>query len=404
MDRIRKHENTQGALILKPGREESVRRHHPWIFSGAVSAVKGDPGAGGTVDICTSDGARLAKGAYSPHSQIRARIWSFAGDEDIDEGFFRSRIQRSIKARDQLLSGRDLDAVRLVYAESDGLPGLVVDRYAGFLACQFLSSGVEHWKETILQQLEDLVGPEGIYERSDTDSRAKEGLDPRHGTLRGNNPPDLVGIAENGLRFLVDIRQGHKTGFYLDQRGNRRQVALFSRGAEVLNCFSYTGGFGISALRGGAASVTNIEASPEAAAQGIANARLNGLDRDFFTIQDDVFRVLREFRDAGRKFDLIILDPPKFAASASQVERASRGYKDINLLAMKLLMPGGTLFTFSCSGHILPPLFQKIVADAALDARRDAQIIRFLGQADDHPVALAFPESQYLKGFIIRVF
>jgi len=373
------------------------------VFSGSVSAVRGDPGPGGTVDICSSDGAWLAKGAYSPQSQIRARIWSFAREETIDEEFFRSRIQRAIKSREQLLSGRDLNAWRLVYAESDGLPGLVVDRYGGFLVCQFLSSGAEYWKETILQQLEDLTDPEGIYERSDTDSRVKEGLGPSHGILRGNDPSDLVRIQENGLHFLVDIRQGHKTGFYLDQRENRSHAALFSRGADVLNCFSYTGGFGISALRGGAASVTNIETSPEAAAQGMANARLNGLDQHFFTIEDDVFRVLRGFRDAGREFDLIILDPPKFAASASQVDRASRGYKDINLLAMKLLRPAGTLFTFSCSGHILPPLFQKIVADAALDARREAQIIQYLGQGPDHPVALAFPESQYLKGFIIKV-
>jgi 23S rRNA (cytosine1962-C5)-methyltransferase len=403
MNRIRKHENTQGALILKPGREESVKRHHPWIFSGSVSAVKGTPGSGGTIDVLAADGTWLAAGAYSPHSQIRARLWSFTPGEKVDTDFFRSRLECAVRSRESLLAGDERNACRLVYAESDGLPGLVVDRYHDFLVCQFLSAGAEYWKDTIVQHLADLTAPEGIFERSDTDSRAKEGIEMKSGTLWGRNPPGLVEIREQGLRFLVDIEHGHKTGFYLDQRENRAQVARFSNGAKVLNCFSYTGGFSLWAIKGGATEVTNVETSADAIEIGLRNARLNNMDRQFLTIGDDVFKVLRGFRDTNRSFDLIILDPPKFAASAGQVERAARGYKDINLLAMKLLKPGGILFTFSCSGHILPALFQKIVADAALDARRDAQIIRFLGQADDHPVALAFPESHYLKGFIVRV-
>jgi 23S rRNA (cytosine1962-C5)-methyltransferase len=403
MSGTRKHENSNGTLILKPGREESVQRHHPWVFSGAVSAVKGDPESGETVDVCAADGTWLATGAYSPNSQIRVRLWSFTQGEEIDADFFRSRIERAVKARETLLKNDELTSCRLIYAESDGLPGFIVDRYNEFLVCQILSSGAEYWKDIILQHLTDIPGVEGIFERSDSDSRVKEGLEIRSGTLWGKNPPELVEIREQDVHFLVDIRQGHKTGFYLDQRDNRVLLSQFSKDTEVLNCFSYTGGFGIWANKGGAASVTNVDTSPESIGLGLKNAELNGMDQNFFTIEDDVFKVLRGFRDANKKFDLIILDPPKFAASASQVERASRGYKDINLLAMKLLSPGGILFTFSCSGHIIPALFQKIVADAALDAKRDARIIKYLSQASDHPISLSFPESQYLKGFIVQV-
>ena len=392
-----------GTIILKPGREDSLKRRHPWVFSGAVAEVKGNPGNGETVDILASDGTWLAAGAYSPHSQIRVRIWSFLQGEAIGPEFFRERLEHAITLRKCLLEGKETTACRLVNAESDCLPGLVVDRYHDFLVCQFLSSGAEFFKDEIVSHLTGIPRTKGIYERSDTDTRSMEGLEPRAGTLWGEDPPELIEINEHGLRFLVDIRKGHKTGFYLDQCENRLAVAGFSKDSEVLNCFSYTGAFGLWAIKGGAAQVTNVESSPEALAIGLRNAEINDMDQKFLCLEDDVFQVLRGLRDADRKFDLIILDPPKFAASAKQVARASRGYKDINLLAFKLLKPGGTLFTFSCSGHVPPDLFQKIVADAALDARREAQIIRYLGQSSDHPVSLAFPEGHYLKGLIVKV-
>jgi len=380
-----------------------VNRRHPWIFSGAIKEVKGNPAAGRTVDILDAGGTWIASGAYSPHSQIRVRIWSFLQDEAIGPEFFRERLEQAISLRKDLLEGKETTACRLVNAESDGLPGLITDRYGDFVVCQFLSAGAEFFKGEIVNSLAGITRARGIYERSDTDSRTLEGLEPRSGTILGEEPPELIEINEHGLHFLVDIRKGHKTGFYLDQRENRLAVAGFSRDAEVLNCFSYTGGFALAAIKGGAARVTNVESSPEALAIGLRNAEINNMDQKFLCLEDDVFMVLRGMRDADRKFDLIILDPPKFAASAKQVPRASRGYKDINLLAFKLLKPGGTLFTFSCSGHVPPDLFQKIVADAALDAGREARIIRYLSQSSDHPVALVFPEGHYLKGLIIRV-
>ena len=396
------HVDTIGTIILKPGRDESLQRHHPWVFSGAVSEVKGNPSPGQTVNVCACDGTWIATGAYSPHSQISVRIWSFTPGETITELFFRKQLEYAIAARSPLLEGGDLTACRLVNAESDGLPGLVVDRYNDFLVCQFLSSGAAFFKDEIVHQLADITHAKGIFDRSDTDTRTLEGLEPSVGTLWGEDPPELIEIKEHGMHFLVDVRRGHKTGFYLDQCENRMAVKEFSKGAEVLNCFSYTGAFGLAALKGGALQVTNIESSPDAVALGLTNAGLNGMDHKFLTIEDDVFLVLRSLRDADKKFDLIILDPPKFAASAKQVAGASRGYKDINLLAFKLLKPGGTLFTFSCSGHITVDLFGKIVADAALDAKREAQIIRRLGQSSDHPVRLAFPEGSYLKGLICK--
>jgi len=396
------HRDTIGTIILKPGRDESLQRHHPWVFSGAVSEVKGNLSTGQTVNVCAFDGTWIASGAYSPHSQISVRVWSFTPGETITELFFRKQLEYAIAARSPLLEGGDLTACRLVNAESDGLPGLVVDRYNDFLVCQFLSSGAAFFKDVIVHQLADITHAKGIFDRSDTDTRTLEGLEPSVGTLWGEDPPELIEIKEHGMHFLVDVRRGHKTGFYLDQCENRMAVKEFSKGAEVLNCFSYTGAFGLAALKGGALQVTNIESSPDAVALGLTNAGLNGMDQKFLTIEDDVFLVLRSLRDADKKFDLIILDPPKFAASAKQVAGASRGYKDINLLAFKLLKPGGTLFTFSCSGHITVDLFGKIVADAALDAKREAQIIRRLGQSSDHPVRLAFPEGSYLKGLICK--
>lgn len=391
------------SVILKPNRDSSLRRRHPWIFSGAVKDVKGNPGSGETVDVLGHDGQWLASGAYSPVSQIRVRVWTFSKDEEAGPSFFSNRLERSIKARDSINFKNPAAALRLVNAESDSLPGLIVDRYADFLVCQFLSAGTEFWKKEIVKGLEGLLPSTGIYERSDSSSREKEGLAQAVGLIAGQEPPGLVEIDEGPLRFLVDVRRGHKTGFYLDQRENRAMVPEFSEGAYVLNCFSYSGGFGLMALKGGAKSLTNIDASSEALDLARRNMELNRVEPGKCeNLDGDVFNILREFRDAGRSFGLIILDPPKFAESVNQVDRACRGYKDINLLAFKLLKPGGVLFTFSCSGHVGPALFQKVVADAALDAGRDAQIIRYLGQAADHPIGLQFPEGQYLKGLICK--
>jgi 23S rRNA (cytosine1962-C5)-methyltransferase len=332
---------------------------------------------------------------------MRVRAWTFDEHQQVDAAFLRTRLERALALRRALSLDGPEEACRLVNAESDGLPGLIVDRYGPWLVCQFQSAGAESWRESIIEALAGLGPWRGIFERSDTDSRTKEGLAERVGRLSGDEPPDRVPFVEDGVRYEVDLRRGHKTGFYLDQRENRALLRALANGREVLNAFSYTGGFGLAALAGGAARVTNVDSSGEALAQARAHAALNTFDEARFEcIEDDVFHYLRRCRDAGKAFDAIVLDPPKFAASAGQVDRAARGYKDINLLAFKLLRPGGLLMTFSCSGHVPPPLFQKIVADAALDAGRDGRIVRFLSQAPDHPVGTAFPEGHYLKGLL----
>ena len=391
-------------IILKSGREKSLLRKHPWIFSGAIASVSGKAQAGETVEVKTDKGELLGYGAWSPESQIRVRMWSFETQEKIDAQFFYTRLERAIEARKRLRLDEYTTAYRIVNAESDGLPGIVIDRYGEYLVCQFLSAGAEYWKQVIVEQLVQLLPAKGIYERSDVDVRQKEGLQPASGVLMGEAPPDAIEIKEGDCRFYVDIKHGHKTGFYLDQRENRAAAAEFAQGAEVLNCFSYTGGFGIWALKGGANKVTNLDSSAALLEHARRNIELNHLDTTRVeNVAGDAFQILRQYRDANRQFDLIILDPPKFAESKDQIKRASRGYKDINLLAFKLIKPGGILFTFSCSGLMEGSLFQKIVADAALDAGRDAQMIRWLTQAADHPTALNFPEGSYLKGMICRV-
>ncbi|PID58257.1 23S rRNA (cytosine(1962)-C(5))-methyltransferase RlmI [candidate division KSB3 bacterium] len=390
------------SIILHTGREKSLQRRHPWIFSGAVKKLHGQARAGETVDVLSAQGGWLASAAYSPQSQILARVWSFNRDEQINETFFRARLSRSIQVRRQLTFNGST-AYRLVHGESDFLPGLVVDRYGDFLVCQFLSSGMEYWKQTIVEQLADLWPHSGMYERSDSDVRKKEGLPVACGVLAGKASPELLEICEGELRFWVNIQQGHKTGFYLDQRENRACLKQYVGNADVLNCFAYTGGFGVYALKYGARHVTQVESSAEALALARRNVELNSLDVSKVEFcRDDVFKRLRHYRDVGRRFDVIILDPPKFAESKSRLNKASRGYKDINWLAFRLLRPGGLLFTFSCSGLMTADLFQKIVADAALDAGCDAQIVRRLSQAADHPVALSVPEGDYLKGLVCR--
>jgi len=400
-------------LTLKPGREKSLLRRHPWIFSGAIARLDGNPASGETVVLLAADGQFLALAAYSPSSQIRARVWTFDPSEQVDADFFRRRIQRAIQTR----LGADLvstlaragtsptpsDACRLIHAESDGLPGLIVDRYADVLVLQSLTAGTEYWKEAIADLLLEATGLTTIYERSDADVRELEGLPPKVGPLRGFPPHSQITILENDLKFNVNLETGHKTGFYLDQRLNRQRLRGLAEDRDVLDCFCYTGGFTVNALAGGAKSVLSVDASADALALCRENVALNALPADrHSTLEGDVFQLLRKFRDEARSFNLIILDPPKFAPTAAQAEKAARGYKDINLLAFKLLRPGGILVTFSCSGGIDADLFQKIIASAALDAGVEAQIVEHLSQAPDHPVALNFPEGAYLKGLICR--
>jgi 23S rRNA (cytosine1962-C5)-methyltransferase len=392
---------TRTQLILKEGREKSLLRRHPWIFSGAVAEMRGDPESGATVEVLSSHGDWLARAAYSPHSQIRARIWSFDPDQAVDADFIRQRLEAAIRARDPYRA--ESDALRLIHAESDGLPGLVLDQYGEVLVAQFLSAGAEHWKDEIADFGSQIAECKHVYERSDADVRTLEGLESADGWLRGEGRTQIK-IEENGLKFQVDLAGGHKTGFYLDQRRNRLRVRQLAAGRDVLDCFAYTGGFAVNVLAGDAASVTLVEESAGALAEAEGHAALNGLPADKMElIEADVFSQLRSFRDGRRSFDMIILDPPKFAPTRSQVERAARGYKDINLLAFKLLRPGGLLVTFSCSGGVDAGLFQKIVAGAALDAGVDARILERLSQAPDHPVALPFPEGEYLKGLICQI-
>ncbi len=398
------NETDTPTIVLKRGRESSLLRHHPWVFSGAIRHEPPGLSPGATVSVLSEDGRVLGTGAYSPVSQIRTRMWSFAEDAAVDEAFLGERLRDAIALRAALPGLEHATGQRLVNAEADGLPGLIVDRYAGWLVCQFLSAGTDRWREALVDLLAESVPCEGIYERSDADVRGKEGLPSRVGRLHGSEPPDLVEIRERNCRYLVDIRNGHKTGFYLDQRNNRHALQPYSVDRTVLNCFCYTGGFGVSALKHGAQHVVNVDVAESALALAARNASLNGLDEERFEcVRADVFTFLRSCRDARKSFDVIVLDPPRFAAAKSHVQRASRGYKDINLLAFKLLRPGGKLLTFSCSGSISAPLFQKIVADAALDAGRPARALQFLDQAPDHPVLLSFPEGRYLKGLVCQV-
>ena len=397
-------------VILKPGREKSLLRRHPWIFSGAVQHVEEEPVSGGTVDLLSSDRQFLARASYSPTSQIRARAWTFE-DEPVDKEFFRRKIHAAIKSRDtwtprHAVTGRaavklDTDSFRLIYAESDGIPGLIVDRYGEVLVLQSLTTGSEFWKETLADLLLEETGLRTIYERSDADVRELEGLEAKTGLLRGALFDSRFTIHENGLKFYVDLQSGHKTGSYLDQRENRLRVRELAKDKDVLDCFCYTGGFTLNALAGGAKSVLSIDSSADALALCKENITLNNLEASRQTsLAGDVFQLLRKFRDETRSFDMIILDPPKFAPTAAQAERAARGYKDINLFAFKLLRPGGILVTFSCSGGIDAGLFQKIIAGAALDAGVEAQIVEHLSQGADHPVSLHFPEGAYLKGLV----
>lgn len=388
------------SIRLRPGKERSLLRRHPWVFEGSIASGKADPGE--TVRVDAADGSFLAWAAYSPASQIRVRAWSFDAAERIDAAFFARRVQRAVAMRARLAI--DSDALRLVHGEADGLPGLVVDRYGDTLSVQFLSAGVERWKPAIADALLAATGCARLYERSDASVRELEGLPVASGWLRGDGATELT-IREHGWRLTVDVAEGHKTGYYLDQRDNRLRFMQLVRQfgcRRVLNCYSYTGGFSVAALAGGAAHVTSVDSSAPALARAQAHVVLNGHDAAAHEALDaDVNATLRRLIDEGASFDAIVLDPPKFAPTASHAERAARAYKDINRLALKLLAPGGLLLTFSCSGGVDASLFHKIVAGAGLDAGVDGYLLERLEAAPDHPTTITFPEGEYLKGLAI---
>ncbi len=387
-------------IRLREGRERSLLRRHPWIFDSAVAKGGGD--AGETVRVDAHDGRFLAWAAFSPASRMRARAWSFDEADRIDDAFFQRRVQAAVAVRGRLQVPSD--GVRLVHGESDGLPGFIVDRYGDTLVAQFLSAGAERWKKPLADALLEATGLERLYERSDASSRGLEGLPEVTGWLRGEGPTELV-ITEHDWRFGLDVATGHKTGFYLDQRDSRALFAAWVRrlGAKrVLNCYCYTGGFTVAAFAGGATEVMSIDSSAPALERARANVLLNGYDAATAEFVDaDVNQMLRRHGEAGRRFDAIVLDPPKLAPTVAHAERAARAYKDINRLALKLLAPGGVLFTYSCSGGIPADLFHKIVASAGADAGVDGFIMAHMGAAPDHPMTLAFPEGEYLKGLVV---
>ncbi|MQY51858.1 class I SAM-dependent rRNA methyltransferase [Rhodocyclus gracilis] len=395
-------------LILHPGKERSLLRRHPWIFAGAVERLVGRARAGDTVEVFAADERPLGRAAWSPQSQIRARMWSFDANETIDDAFFKRRVAAAVARRNGLPELQGQDGVRLLHGETDGLPGVVADRYGDTLVLQLTAVGADRWRRAIVGALLAATGCSHLYERSDADVRRLEGLQPEVGWRVGGpgegETPALV-INENGVRMHVDVVGGHKTGFYLDQRDNRWRVRALSDGRSVLNCFCYTGGFSLQALAGGASRVLSIDSSGPALATAAANLALNPqLEAARAEWREaDVFSELRQLKAAGERFDLIILDPPKFAPSAAHAERAARAYKDINLQGFRLLAPGGLLMSYSCSGGISAELFRKVVADAAIDAGRSARIVEHLAAAPDHPVGLAFPEGEYLKGLLCQV-
>ena len=386
-------------LFIRAGRDKSILRRHPWVFSGAIKSAAAE--SGDVVKVVAEDGRYLATAAYSAPSQIAARILSFDESTVIDEAFYRSRITAAIDRRAEIAAVSN--AYRLIHGESDGLPGIVADKYGDVVVLQLSTAGIEPQRELIADLLMALTHAVTIFERSDADVRKFEGLPERNGLLRGAALDGPTVIVENGMQIEVDIAHGHKTGFYLDQRENRALTAALSKGKDVLNCFCYSATMSIAAMKGGAASVVSIDSSAPALETGKRIATRNGCTADQMEwVEADVFTHLRKLRDQGKFFDLIILDPPKLAPTTHHVERASRAYKDINLLGFKLLRPGGMLMTYSCSGGVSVDLFQKIVAGAALDAGVDAQITKRLSAGSDHPVSIHFPEGEYLKGLLLR--
>jgi len=396
-------------IIVRPGRERPILQRHPWVFSGAIARVSGNPAPGEVVEVCAHDGSWLARGFWSSSSQLRVRLATWDANQPLDETWLRDTITRAVSGREQWLINHAI-ACRLVFSESDGLPGLIVDRYGCYLVIQLLTQAMATRVDQVVAALVDLLAPRGIYERSDADVREKEDLLPAVGLRWGEMPPRMpvtpitaLGQPASGIRMFADLPAGQKTGIYLDQAINHARVGAYCTDADILDCFSYAGGFALAAARAGARRLTLLDASADALTLAGENLRLNNITTPAEFVEGDAFHILRRYRSEQRQFDAIILDPPKFAYQQAHLERATRGYKDINLQALHLIRPGGILATFSCSGLVSADLFQKVIFSAAVDARRDVQILERLTQAPDHPVLLSFPESEYLKGFICRV-
>jgi 23S rRNA (cytosine1962-C5)-methyltransferase len=392
------------SIILKPGREKSVLQKHPWIFSGAIAKIEGTPSPGEIIRLLDFKKKFLAYGYYNRASQIAVRILEWDEAKIIDENWWIGKIADSIARRQRLADDSQTDSYRLIFGESDLLPGLIVDKYTDYIVIQFLTAGTENTKSIIVSALNELLKPDGIYERSDAEIRSLEELSPASGLLAGKNPPEKLEIHEHGNRFMIDIAGGHKTGHYLDQRDNRLIIGKFGAGLDILDCFCYTGGFSISALANGANSATLVDSSNAALDLARANIELNRLSSSKAQfIEADIFEHLRKTVQSGKSYDMIILDPPKFAASKAHLKKALSAYKDINMQAIKILKPGGVLVSFSCSGIVSAESLKVTLFWAATDANRPVQIIEKLGQPSDHPILLSFPESEYLKGFICRV-
>ena len=392
-------------VILKKGKEKAVLHRHPWLFSGAIERVKGKPANGDIVRLLSDKGDFMAYGFYNDRSRVALRLLEWDEAVEINEDWYRKKVAVAVSSRGNILEDKFTNTCRLIFSEADYLPGLIVDKYADYLAVQVLTSGIENVMPVIIDELQKLLKPEGIFDKSDANSRAHEGLETVNQVLAGKHPPELVKVIENGITYGINIAEGQKSGFYCDQRDNRRIVADHAKGKKVLDCFCYTGGFTLNALKSGASSVTGVDSSALAIETSNKNIALNKLDAAKYTaVQSDVNKQLRAFREQDEKFDLIVLDPPKYAPSRSALDKASRAYKDLNRLAMYLLEPGGLLATFSCSGAMDIDTFKQVLAWAALDAGKEVQFIYQFCQPEDHPVRASFPEGEYLKGLLCRVY
>ncbi|MDB5008851.1 MAG: pseudouridine synthase [Mucilaginibacter sp.] len=391
-------------VILKKGKEKAVLQRHPWVFSGAIERVKGKPANGDIVRLVDAKGAFMACGFYNDQSRVAVRLLEWDENVVVDENWFREKVALAVANRSNILADGNTNTCRLIFSESDYLPGLIVDKYAGHLAVQVLTSGIQNMLPVIIDELQRLLQPESIFDKSDASSRDHEGLETQNVVLAGNHPPDRVEVKENGIRYNINIAEGQKSGFYCDQRDNRKIVASHAKGKKVLDCFCYTGGFTLNCLENGAASVTLVDSSVPAIDTLKENIVLNGFDTaKISAIPSDVNKQLRKFKEDAELFDLIVLDPPKYAPSRSALDKASRAYKDLNRLAMLLLTPGGLLATYSCSGAMNMETFKQVIAWAALDAGKKVQFIHQFCQPDDHPVRASFPEGEYLKGLLCRV-
>ena len=391
-------------VVLKKGKEKAVLHKHPWVFSGAIENVKGKPANGEIIRLLDSKKDFLAYGFYNDQSRVAVRLLDWDETVTVNDDWFRFKVNVAVSGRAHILADGSTDTCRLIFSESDYLPGLIVDKYADHLAVQVLTSGMQNAMPVIIDELNQLLKPASIFDKSDATSRSHEGLETTNTLLAGNEPPELVMVKENGLSYGINIAEGQKSGFYCDQRYNRQVLASYAKGKKVLDCFSYTGGFTLNALKNGAASVTSVDSSALALETLEENIRLNKFeDTEHIAIKSDVNAQLRKFRDEGAMFDVIVLDPPKYAPSRSALDRASRAYKDLNRLGMQLLNSGGLLATFSCSGAMDMETFKQVLAWAALDAGKQVQFVYQFHQPEDHPVRASFPEGEYLKGLLCRV-